>query len=203
VTATDAVAEGLRERKKAKTRQALEDAALDLFARQGFDRTTVEQIADACDVSPRTFFRYFPTKEDVLFGDATEKLQLLVGALEQRPQGEPPLRSLRAALLAIATTYEEERPLRKVRAEIVAATPMLRARGAERQDDWNDVAVEVLLRRNEQAGAPIDPFAVRLAVAASSAAARAAFATWLDEEHSELRTLLERGFDQLAAGLDT
>src|SRR5438876_3205893 len=82
-TASETV--GLRERKKLKTREALEQAALELFEKQGFDRTTIEEIVEACDVSPRTFFRYFPNKEALLLTDADEKCQLLVAGLLDRP----------------------------------------------------------------------------------------------------------------------
>ena len=99
---------GLRERKKEQTRRALEDAALDLFERQGFDRTTVEEIAAACDVSPRTFFRYFATKDQVLFGDEGEFTDMLAD-LEHRPVDEPPLRSVRAAVDAKIESFADER----------------------------------------------------------------------------------------------
>ena len=82
---------GLRERKKARTREALHDAAMDLFSRQGFDGTTVEEIADACEVSPRTFFRYFPTKEDVLFGDSEQRSTALIETLAAQPLDLAPL----------------------------------------------------------------------------------------------------------------
>jgi AcrR family transcriptional regulator len=197
-TGAEALREGLRERKKAKTRRALEDAALHLFRRQGFDHTTVEQIADACDVSPRTFFRYFATKEDVLFGDSAEKHAAFEAALEARPLDEPPLRSLRAAALELCGTIGGDRERRKVRAEIIAATPVLRARGSERQDDWNDAATQILVRR----GAPGSPLTIRLVVAASNAAMRAAVQTWLQDETTELGALIQDAFDQLAAGFD-
>jgi len=93
---------------------------------------------------------------------------------------------------------DSDRERRKVRAEIIAATPVLRARGSERQDDWNDAATKVLVGR----GAPGSPLTIRLVVAASNAAMRAAVQTWLDDETTELTTLIEDAFDQLAAGLD-
>ena len=80
---------GLRERKKARTREALQEAAMERFARQGFDGTTVEEIAEACEVSPRTFFRYFPTKEDVLFADAAARRERLLEVIAERPVEEP------------------------------------------------------------------------------------------------------------------
>lgn len=200
---TDPAVEGLRERKKAKTRRALVDAALDLFAKQGFERTTVEQIADACDVSPRTFFRYFATKEDVLFGDMPDKLRVFTAALEARPVDEPPLRSVRAAVLALITTYaDDERAQRKLRNDIVAATPSLRAHGSERQDQWTSTAIDVLTRHRSGDPDATPPFEVRLAVAAAMGATRAATQAWLLDDHVDLETLVNQAFDRLASGLD-
>src|SRR5947207_2172773 len=114
VTIVDqSISESLRERKKAKTRQALADTALALFLEHGFEHTTVEQIAETCEVSPRTFLRYFATKEDVLFADAGERLERFMTALEERPADEPPLRSLRAAALTLVQAYEGQRERRK------------------------------------------------------------------------------------------
>ena len=93
---------GLRERKKARTREALHDAAMDLFSREGFDGTTVEEIADACEVSPRTFFRYFPTKEDVLFGDSEQRSTALIETLAAQPLDLAPLDAIHAAMRDIA-----------------------------------------------------------------------------------------------------
>src|SRR5215210_3979483 len=89
---------GLRERKKARTREALHDAAMDLFSLRGFDGTTVEEIAAACEVSPRTFFRYFPTKEDVLFGESGERSAALVETLAAEPPHLTPLAAIHAAM---------------------------------------------------------------------------------------------------------
>src|ERR1700744_4083588 len=87
---------GLRERKKARTRASLREHALRLFREQGYQATTVEQIAAAAEVSPSTFFRYFPTKEEVVLQDDMDIR--LVEAFANRPPGRPPIPAIRAAL---------------------------------------------------------------------------------------------------------
>ena len=89
--------EGLRERKKERTRDAIRDAAQALFLLHGFGGTTVDDIAEAADVSPRTFFRYFTSKEAVLFSRFDETLDLLGEFLDSRPADEPVAVTLRAA----------------------------------------------------------------------------------------------------------
>ncbi|HVV19133.1 MAG TPA: TetR family transcriptional regulator [Pseudonocardiaceae bacterium] len=90
---------GLRERKKAKTRAAIRDHAMRLFAAQGYAETTVDQIADAAEVSPSTFFRYFPTKEDVVLQDDAQPM--LVAAISTQPAHLSPIRAVRAAIRAV------------------------------------------------------------------------------------------------------
>jgi AcrR family transcriptional regulator len=87
---------GLRERKKEKTKRAIEDAAFRLFAERGFHETTVADIADAADVAPRTFFAYFPSKEDVLFADFDDTFDDIAARLRGRPAGESTFDALRA-----------------------------------------------------------------------------------------------------------
>lgn len=86
---------GLRERKKEQTRDAIEQAAFRLFAERGFQATTVADIAEAAEVAPRTFFAYFPSKEDVLFAGFGEAFDALAERLRGRPQGESTFDALR------------------------------------------------------------------------------------------------------------
>src|SRR5690606_37617680 len=108
-----------RHRRTMRTRAAIEKAALRLFAEQGFANTTVEQIAEAADIAPRTFFRHFPSKEAVLYGDSEEAMAQLRQRLAARPADEHPVRSLTAAMLESADQLEEQREQFLQRAELL------------------------------------------------------------------------------------
>ena len=88
--------EGLRERKKAKTRAEVQKQALRLFRKKGYDNTTVEQIAEAAEVSPSTFFRYFSTKEDVVMYNIIDPV--VIEAFKAQPVGLSPIQAIRAAI---------------------------------------------------------------------------------------------------------
>jgi AcrR family transcriptional regulator len=89
---------GLRERKKQRTREAIVDAALRLFDERGFEQTTIADIAEAADIAPRTFFGYFPSKEDVVFADFPEQLEALSRRLRERDDDETAIDALRAVI---------------------------------------------------------------------------------------------------------
>jgi AcrR family transcriptional regulator len=189
----------LRERKKAKTRKVLADTATELFAEQGFDHTTVEAIAEACDVSPRTFFRYFSSKEDVLFAAGDERLRQLLDAIASRTSGEAPLRSMREAALSLVPEYTSDRAQLITRKRIIAETPSLRSRGLERQLGWEDAVTDALGQRITGAGpATIE---LRLVASVTTATLRAALHTWL-EAGGDLATLIDDAFDRLSRGLE-
>jgi len=136
----------LRERQNARTRDEIEDAALGLFARQGYDATTVEQIAAAAGVSTRTFFRYFPTKEDAVFGDHAEvvaRFRAALAAATARDGAASPLDRVRVAVLA--TQQPGRRPDHEItRARLVAGVPALRARFEILAEDLEDAAAAAL-----------------------------------------------------------
>jgi AcrR family transcriptional regulator len=99
---------GLRERKKEQTRRAIEDAAFRLFAERGFQATTVADIAEAADVAPRTFFAYFPSKEDVVFADFDATSEALAARLRDRLPGESTFDALRAWLIGLLPDLEAD-----------------------------------------------------------------------------------------------
>ena len=97
---------GLRERKKQRTRDALVEAAFGLFRRKGFDATTIDEIAEAVELSPRTFFRYFESKEDVALTLVEQQFSAVYAAFAARPAHEPVLTALRHAIVEMMRAAE-------------------------------------------------------------------------------------------------
>jgi AcrR family transcriptional regulator len=116
---------GLRERKKLQTYETLHHVALDMFERQGFHATTVDQIADVADVSTRTFFRYFPTKIDVLLADQPQRVAALRELLGQRPPEEPVLEAMADALTLLCQDANDRRDTLLLQARIARADPLV------------------------------------------------------------------------------
>src|SRR3954447_19165864 len=108
---------GLRERKKRQTRERIASAALRLFAERGYDQTTLAEIADAADVSTRTIFGYFQSKEDILFCDEPAFYDGLKEALENRPDGVTTVDALREFLFAADRDHEDDRLRKKIVSE--------------------------------------------------------------------------------------
>ncbi len=200
VLAADATM-GLRERKKAMTRLALEDAALELFTRKGFDHTTVDEIAEACNVSRRTFFRYFASKEDIFSGDKdvhdTEMFELIAA----RPADEPALESLRATLVVLAADLETDRSRMVAKVRIINETPSLRSAGLEHEQGTIDLVVEALARRSPEPLGEVDRFRLRLVTQAAIGALRAAIDRWVEQgAEQDLGEVALEALDALAAG---
>jgi AcrR family transcriptional regulator len=152
-----APAAGLRERKKARTRASLREHALRLFGEQGYHATTVEQIAAAAEVSPSTFFRYFPTKEDLVLQDDMDTR--MIEALERQPAGLGPVAAVRAASREVFGSYTAaDLDLIQQNMALTLSVPEVRARALDEFARTIAVVSEALAKRS---GRPADDLAVR------------------------------------------
>jgi AcrR family transcriptional regulator len=191
---------GLRERRKRLTAAELEAAALRLFGERGFDSVTVDDIAAEADVSRRTFFRYFASKEDVLLADHFVQLARLREAIAARPADEPVLTALRNALLSMSIDFEDRREMVILRGRIMRETPSLQARSLVHQKTWEEAMQEMVAER-----LGVDP-AVDLrpgvVSATTLAAMRVAFQTWLSSgANGDLIAMTAEALDLLDGGL--
>lgn len=189
-------AEGLTARRMARTRSELAQAAARMFKEQGFEATTVEGICARVDVSPRTFFRYFSSKDDVLDELVESHLDAFVAALSERPASEPVL----ASLVAAATSGYEPSPGEVDFPELFAVvhrTPALRARWLDRAHDIQARLGEVLLPRL----GPDDPGRARLAAGALVGTMTTVVESWAEApDTGDLRELVVGALVLLAGG---
>ncbi|MET9454238.1 TetR family transcriptional regulator [Streptomyces canus] len=187
--------ETLRERKKQRTREALLRAAIELFTTEGYERTTVDDIADAVEVSQRTFFRYFAGKEDAALALDEMTVTRFVDAVRARPSHEPPLEALRQAVLEGWDTLHEvvesvvpvERFLAMYR--VIESTPVLLAAHLRRSAEVEEVLTGVLAER-EGLDAATDP-RPRLLVAVFSGVMRVTERQWLTDGEFSLEAMRE------------
>jgi AcrR family transcriptional regulator len=181
-----------RQRKKTATRDRIRASALQLFREQGYEATTVEQIAAAAGVSHMTFFRYFPAKEDVALSDNFDPL--LAELLGQTPATWPLIERIRAVLVTgLRKVYDTERDALLAQNKLIVETPALRERL------WADqIATQQLILQALSTGQP-DSFHDRVTVAACLAAASTAILTWVENNGTpELPDLMDQAFDTLA-----
>jgi AcrR family transcriptional regulator len=187
---------GLRERKKARTRAAIREHALRLFREQGYDATTVEQIAEAAEVSPSTFFRYFPTKEDVVLQDDMELMW--AEAVRAQPPSLGAVAALRASMkdvLAGLTPEQMEQMI--LGAELMMQVPAIRARSL---DEFARTVGIIAILIGEREGRDPGDFAVQTL---AGAVIGVALSTWFSTsgDLTQFMTRFEQGLSLLESGL--
>jgi len=185
----------LRAQRKAATRRAIQQHALRLFLADGYEATTVGQIAAAAGISHMTFFRYFPTKESVVEADDYDPM--IAELIPARPAGEAPLTAVGAALAgALRAMPDDEQQAVLVRTRLILRTPALRARMSENQRATQRLLAEALAARER-----LDPSELRIQVLAGAALAvlTAAVTAWADSpETSSLADVVETAFATLS-----
>jgi AcrR family transcriptional regulator len=148
---------GLRERKKARTRASIREHALRLFREQGYQKTTVELIAAAAEVSPSTFFRYFPTKEDIILQDDMDTW--MIEALERQPPGLGALSAVRAATREMFASYtQDDIDVLRETTVLTMTVPEVRARAMDEFARTITVGAEAVAKRGDRRA---DDLAVR------------------------------------------
>lgn len=182
------------------TADRLRDAALELFVEQGFDATTVDHIAARVGVTQRTFFRHFVDKEEVLFdADSTMRDVLVSAAQASAVQADVAserggVAIARAAMAALARTFEGERDRHRARWQVLEQVPALQGRQLVKQERW----AAALRLELERAGVP--PADAAVAVEIAAAALRLAYAAWLASDRPRrLQTLLAATNDRIDA----
>ena len=156
---------GLRERKKQKTKEAIQREAMRLFQEQGYDETTIEQIAEAAEISPSTFFNYFPTKEDLVLYDRYDPM--MASLMLARPSEEPPSVVMNYMLEALAEMLKRDQDIVMARARLALQVPALRARFWEELERARDLLTSVIAART---GRDAEDFELRVLAMALVAA---------------------------------
>lgn len=186
-------------RRPSTTRGQISDLAIELFTENGFDSTSVDDIAEAAGIARRTFFRYFPSKNAVPWGDFDEQLAALRTLMAELPTNISLAEGIRSALLQFNTFPEDEKPVHRQRMELILRNSALQGYSTLMYEGWRGVIAEYVAARTDSS--PTDHFPrtvgwIVLGVAMS------AYEQWLTDETLELAQLLSDGTRSLYLGLD-
>ena len=182
-------------RRRATSHADLEQAAFTLFAAQGFDATTVDEIAAAAGIGRRTFFRYFPSKNDIPWGTFEHELERMRVRLKACPPEVPLMDAIRVALIDFNRVAPAQVPLHRRRMELILRVPTLLAHSTLRFTAWREVVAEFAAERTGRRADDLAPQAIAHAVLG---VAIAAYEHWLDDPGSDLGALLDDAMRQLS-----
>lgn len=175
----------------------LERVAFALFDSDGFEQTTVEQIARAAGIGRRTFFRYFDSKNDVVWGAFTEQLDGMRERFRARPPGEPLMDSIRTVVVEFNRVERGETERHRRRLELILRVPALQAHSTLRYADWRAVVADFAAERLGTSASALEPQTI---AHAALGAALAAYGHWLERPGSDLCATLDSSLRRLAAG---
>lgn len=194
---TAASSPGRPGRRPSTSRVELETIAFRLFDREGFDATTVDDIAKAAGIGRRTFFRYFDSKNDVVWGAFTEQLEYMRERFAARPATESVMTSLRAVVVDFNRVDPSETGRHRRRLELILRVPALQAHSTLRYADWRAVVAEFAADRTGARPADLRPQAIAHAALGT---ALAAYEHWLGDPDIDLCHVLDTAFAELACG---
>lgn len=186
-------------RRPLTTREHLGELALDLFVERGFESTTVDDIALQAGIGRRTFFRYYASKNDVVWGDFDAGLAVLRDGLAAAPADQPLFEALVESVLAFNRLDPDTEPLHRRRMDLILHVPALQAHSTLRYASWRAVIAEfVALRRGEQTQDAVPQLVAHTLLAATVAG----YEQWLVRPESSLLPLLEASLHRVGRGLD-
>lgn len=186
-------------RRPATTRDELTHLALELFTANGFDRTTIDDIAAAAGIGRRTFFHYFASKNDLPWGDFDARLEAMRTHLARIPEDTPLMEAVRIATVEFNRMPPEEERYHRERMALLLRVPTLLAHSTLRFASWRQVVAEFAARRLGLAEDALEPQAIAWA---ALGIALSAYEQWLDHDDSELAELLDRSLRMLNSGFD-
>ncbi|MEU6771139.1 TetR family transcriptional regulator [Streptomyces sp. NPDC046759] len=198
LSSSDRPQPGLRERKKTKTREAIRAATYALVREQGYDATTIDQIAERAEVSPSTVFRYFPTKEDIVLTDEYDPV--ILAEIRQRPADEPWAKTIRYVLhRAVRLGASEDEEVSRLRTRLMVQVPAVRSRMMESMSATGRMLCEAI---GERTGRAPDSLEVRVYAMSLIGGLMETSLYWAENDHrDDFTALVDRALDVMEHGL--